>query len=103
MKRVVEASSLFEANELRARLEAQGIDAFVFGGETFSTPGVNPLAFPSVWVANDADAERAQSLVARYLAERAVMSRRAPWTCACGERHEGQFEVCWRCGAARGD
>jgi hypothetical protein len=26
----------------------------------------------------------------------------APWTCAgCGERLEGQFTACWRCGASR--
>ena len=24
------------------------------------------------------------------------------WSCACGERLEGQFSHCWRCGAERG-
>ncbi len=24
----------------------------------------------------------------------------APWTCVCGERHEGQFGECWSCGAS---
>ena len=27
-----------------------------------------------------------------------------PWVCVhCGEQVEGQFDVCWNCGAARGD
>ena len=103
MKRVAEASSVLEADEMRAFHVARGNDAIVYGAETFSTPGVNPLAFPSVWIGDDADIERAQSILQDFRRERAAAARGGAWTCVCGERHEAQFEVCWRCGAVRRD
>lgn len=103
MKRLAETSSVFEAEELHRFLESRGVESFVFGAETFSTPGINPLAFPSVWIAEDDELERAQALLRRFRADRNTIPPGPAWTCACGERHEGQFDVCWRCGAIRRD
>jgi hypothetical protein len=103
MKRLTETDDVRQAEEVQQLLQAQGIEAFVFGTETFSTPGVNPLAYPSVWIADEADFDRAQTLVRRYEEERRkARPIRGRWQCArCGERHEAQFHACWRCGTPR--
>lgn len=46
---------------------------------------------------------RAASLIEVAHARNLLLSAGGePWTCAaCGERLEGQFDSCWRCGAER--
>jgi rubrerythrin len=98
MKRIYEAADVVEAEAVAAALKARRIDAFVVGAHTYSTPGVNPLAFPAVWIADDEDEGPARlALAALRAAEKGE-----PWRCrSCGEAHEGQFASCWKCGAPR--
>ncbi len=98
MKRIYEAADVVEAESVAAALKSRGIDAFVVGAHTYDTPGVNPLAFPAVWIADDGD-EGAARLA---LAALRTTDKGAPWRCrVCGEAHEGQFAACWKCGAPR--
>lgn len=98
MKRIYEAADVIEAEAVVAALKSRGIEAFVVGAHTYDTPGVNPLAFPAVWIANDED-----EVAARWaLTGLRAATKDAPWRCrSCGETHEGQFAVCWKCGALR--
>lgn len=104
MLKVYEAERVTDAEQIRDLLERCGIAAFVFGEHTYNALGINPLAWPQVWVAEDEDYDRAKALVHEYeLAQRAASSPSASgqWRCnRCGELNEGTFAVCWHCGDA---
>ena len=109
MRKVYEAAQVFEAEEVRLLLEEHAITAFVFGEHTYSSPGVNPLAWPSVWIDEDEDFERAKALVGEYEAQKRQRDNELhngtadTWRCRrCGETNEGTFAVCWNCGTAGG-
>jgi hypothetical protein len=66
--------------------------------ETIPYPGA--LFYPEVWVIEDAEFARACEL-----RDAIIKSSPAPessWTCpSCGEKLEGQFGSCWKCGTNR--
>ena len=86
-------------------LQAEGIAAVVQGEHIFAVRGALPVSYPTVWVLDEADFGRARALVLEY--EQSVTPdgedlAAEPWTCPqCGERIEGQFGLCWQCGAER--
>lgn len=104
MLKVYEAEQVSDAEQVRDLLEARGIEARVFGEYTYGAPGVNPLAWPAVWVMEDEDFDAAKALIREYeeAARRAAArdpdaSRR--WRCRhCGEWNEETFAMCWKCG-----
>jgi len=105
MLKIYEAEQVTDAEQVRGMLEARGIDARTFGEYTYNAPGVNPLAWPEVWIMDDGDFDAARALVREYeeIARRAAAlppdaSRR--WRCRhCGECNEETFALCWKCGA----
>jgi hypothetical protein len=101
MLKVYEAELVIDAEEVRALLEARGIEAFVFGEHTYNSPGVNPLAWPAVWVQNDDDYDTAKALVNEFERNlRHPPPSGRPWRCRhCGETNEPTFALCWNCGA----
>lgn len=48
---------------------------------------------PEVWLLHDE-----QEAMARAVLKELQHAPQRNWTCACGERVEGGFESCWRCG-----
>src|SRR5690606_21970087 len=105
MKLIATLANEMEAMLLRADLEAAGIRSFVQGETLGAARGEIPLTqqtLPQVWVA-DEDAEPAAAVAGELCGrwrERAAEGE--PWTCPhCGARVDGQFEVCWQCGADR--
>jgi hypothetical protein len=86
-------------------LETQGIAAKVQGEHIFAVRGALPISYPTVWVLDEDDYDRARELVLAYEQNAAPGSEdlaAEPWTCPqCGERIEGQFGLCWQCGAER--
>ena len=61
--------------------------------------GELPVDVCSVWITDDAQFARADELLRAFLT--GSLARRfsgEAWTCACGEKLEGQFTACWRCG-----
>jgi len=53
-----------------------------------------------LWVLNDGDFSRARDLVASW--RHPVAATAATWTCStCGEKMEGQFSACWKCGGRK--
>ncbi len=106
MRRVYRARDPADAHLAAGALEQEGIDAEVRGEHLWSVRGEVPLTpetCPSVWVADDQDAARAEALLAALRREDpAGVGDGEPWTCAaCGEVGEPGFGACWRCGAAR--
>jgi hypothetical protein len=88
-----------DATLVRVALEREGIRTAVH-----STHAVRSRLSGAVYVVDAAQIEQARVVVARFVkgstpSEAAVS---ATWQCrSCGEAVEGQFEACWRCGAAR--
>jgi hypothetical protein len=85
-------------------LQAQGIAAKVQGEHIFAVRGALPVSYPTVWVLDEDNYDRARELVLAYEQDTAQVQDLAaePWSCPqCGERIEGQFGLCWQCGTER--
>lgn len=104
MRRVHTAQGFELLSHLKNILEAEGIPCFIKNQNAFISRWA-PLVmdmWPELWIANDADYERAKQIVADALSP--APSHGWPWTCPeCGERHEPQFTDCWNCGASQPD
>ena len=103
MKQVHVAKHAPEAHLIRGFLESNGIAAVVRGEFLTSGWGELPVDVCGVWIIDDAQYEQAHALLVSFLrGDLARQHRGEAWTCAgCGERLEGQFTQCWRCGAMR--
>jgi hypothetical protein len=102
MKRIYGARDSTEAEFVRSLLEAEEIQAVVQGSVLDAARGDIPFtqaSLPSVWV-NEVDLERATQIVDEFRrGGPAVTEPKASWTCPnCGEKLEGQFTTCWKCG-----
>lgn len=106
MKKVFVAQHPTEAHLIKGLLESRDIPALVRGESLFGTRGetpVTPDSLPSVWVADDGQAEEAMAILESHRASMSQSSEsEASWRCAsCGETVEFQFTACWNCGAER--
>ncbi len=100
MKRVYSSFNRVAAHHVKNLLEAEGIPAVVRNEFLGSAMGELPPAECQieVWVLSESDAERANTVVRGSFSSKNL----PPWICEkCGERSEGQFTQCWRCGADR--
>jgi hypothetical protein len=103
MKQVHIAKHAPEAHIVKGVLESSGIEAVVRGEFLTSGWGELPVDVCSVWIADEAQYDRAQTVLRSFLSgDLARELRSQHWRCAsCGEQLEGQFTSCWKCGAAR--
>jgi rubrerythrin len=84
-------------------LETNNIATFM--KNQFGTSGAGELPFveviPQLWVLNEADAERAKSLIGE-LDNPDSNKQPEAWTCPdCGIALEAAFTHCWKCSVAR--
>jgi hypothetical protein len=105
MHRLYQALDRIEAQFLRDFLDRHLIEAVVLGDYLSGAVGELPAdIYPSVWVVDDRDLDRARGLLRRFLADCDGRGRDGPWTCPqCGETVDGGFDLCWQCGRARED
>src|SRR5258707_5209575 len=97
MKLLYSSTDLRGIGLIRSSLEAAGI-AYEVHNETIPYPGA--IFYPEVWVVEDSEFARACEL--RDAVTKLTAEPRSSWTCpSCGERLEGQFGSCWKCGANR--
>jgi Putative prokaryotic signal transducing protein len=97
MKLLYTSNDVRTIGMLRSVLDEAGI-AYEVRNETMPYPGA--IFDPEVWVIEDGEFTRACGL--RDVATRLPPVSQAPWTCpSCGEKLEGQFGSCWKCGANR--
>lgn len=103
MKRVHVSSDPLMVGHLEAVLRERGIGCFVRNRYLAGGAGELPPndLWPELWVEDDEDEAIARRLLDEVLG---AASEPGPnWTCPrCGERIEGQFAACWRCGAEPG-
>ncbi|MGD9020642.1 MAG: DUF2007 domain-containing protein [Lysobacterales bacterium] len=102
MKKVFEDFDIALVGHYQSVLEANGIETFM--KNRFGTGGTGELPFvevvPQLWVLNDADEQRAKTLIDELKADKPPAGE--GWTCPeCGTEQEAAFTHCWKCSAAR--
>ena len=102
MKKLFVSQSLVEIEVLKELLEKVDILCTIKNQQGSSLAGEVPFVevFPELWIVTDDDLDRAKEV----LKERAkvVEAGKAAWVCSgCGERHDGNFTACWKCGQER--
>jgi len=104
MRQVFVATNLVEAHLVKDHLVSFGIKAVIHGEILVGAVGELPAdTYPTVWVVDNDDADRARSLVHGIVAEpSATQLFPDPWVCAeCAESNDAPFTECWRCGYHR--
>ena len=105
MIRVAQPADPLEAQHLLGVLEEHGIRAIVQGEALWAARGelpFGPESAPSLWVTDEADAERARQILAEHKSP--LIGTPGTWTCPnCQEEIEAQFTHCWSCGAEKSD
>ncbi len=104
MKRVYSSQNFAMVELNRIALEENGIRTLVRNqyASIASRAIPNQDACPELWIVNDADLARAQSIISQGNNSNAGSS--GPWRCrACGEESEGGLISCWNCGKERPD
>ena len=104
MQQLYQAKDRVEAQLLRDYLADSGVEAVVLGDYLNGAAGELPaMQFPVIWLVHDGDRYRAERLLKQFQHLNREASE-ADWRCAvCGELSEGQFAICWQCGAERPD
>jgi hypothetical protein len=102
MRPLYQARDRIEAQFLRDFLDRHLIATTVLGDYLAGAAGELPVnIFPTVWVIQDEDLPRAQALLKQFL-NNAPPCAGPDWVCPqCGERVEGDFELCWNCSHPR--
>lgn len=91
-----------QAGLFKELLAREGVACLLRNDQLSSALGEIPFleCFPELWVIDDEMWPRASMLLEGWLANEAEM--KPPWVCqGCGERLEGQFGACWKCGRER--
>jgi hypothetical protein len=102
MKRLFTSPDLIQASQLRDVLEREGIPCLIRNDILAGLAPEVPFteAFPEVWVQNDSDWGRAETIKNDW--RKVGQPLGSSWTCPdCGELLEAQFSSCWKCGAGR--
>jgi hypothetical protein len=84
---------------LKELLEGEGIACLIRNEELFAAMGEIPFVelYPELWVIDDEVYPRARVLLDGWLKTEELQAE--PWVCpGCGEKLEGQFGACWKCG-----
>ena len=103
MKKLYSASDTVMAGYLQSVLESEGIDCWIKNLSLSGGIGELPPneCWPEIWLRHDRDYNRALAIVSAFV--KPSGTSHSAWQCSCGEQLEGQFEVCWKCGASRPD
>lgn len=99
MKRAFTSADSAEVGLLKNVLQKAGIRCVEIN-EQLAQVIPSPPFQAELWVENDADYPAAIALLEEWQHPTRVPG--ADWTCSrCGERLEGQFSKCWKCGTRR--
>ena len=90
-----------DAGLVNSLLEREGIETVM---ANVKVPQMRS-AHRAVYVLNEAQLARAREIVEHYVAGQPLTDPKSyrSWRCrSCNELVEGQFDVCWKCGGAKG-
>lgn len=92
MKKIFMSSDITLVSLYKTMLEDNGIAAVI--KNYYLTSGIGDLpaneCVPELWVLDDEKIEEAKALL--------TTEKNNSWQCDCGEKIEGQFLECWKCG-----
>lgn len=99
MKRIYSEPAPLFIHQIKDLLEEKGITTVI--KNEFLAGGVGELppteVWPELWIVDKADKEPAKRIVDDFI--QSTKTRPQAWTCKnCGEKIEGQFNICWNCG-----
>ena len=103
MKPLISSLDSLEIHHLKNVLEVEGIRCFLKNELLARLAGEIPFTECALelHIRDESDRWRAERILEDW--RRAGPAAAAPWICdRCGERLEGQFTACWKCGAPRG-
>jgi len=97
MKEILRHRDFVKVGHVQSMLEAAGISTFM-RNETLSVSEVStPDFFPAVCVVDDADYERAMTIVSDHFADIGSVDSPDRIYPHCNEQSPGSFGVCWKC------
>ncbi len=102
MKRIYSEPNPIFIHQIKDLLEKKGIQAIVKNEMLSGGIGELPPTeiWPELWVVNNEDKSPAKRIVENFL--NSIKSEPEDWVCShCGEKIEGQFNICWNCGKER--
>lgn len=101
--KIYSAKNPTQAHILAGLLESHGIDVQVQGDGLFSLKGEVPMTTetdPYLWLNDPSQAQQAKHILDAYEAK--ADAPKISWQChQCEEEVEGEFEICWQCGAPK--
>jgi len=100
MKRLFSSTNPASLALVKSMLEGAGIE-YDMRNETMPYQGA--AFYPELWILHDDDFSKASEIRDAAISQPEMFSTEV-WTCpVCGEKIEGQFAACWKCGTARLD
>ncbi len=99
MKRIYSEPNPIFIYQVKELLEEKGIATLIKNEHLSGGVGELPPTeiWPELWVVNNDDREPAKRVVDGFIAS--IKANPESWVCpACGEKIEGQFNICWSCG-----
>lgn len=86
---------------LQSKLSVSGINCMIRNEEPPAAGEIPPmLAWPELWVLDDGQYATALQIIQEELTHHSESKKK--WLCPqCGEKLEGQFDVCWNCGYSK--
>ena len=98
MRKVFSSYELSEMVLVRDALVHRGFEVTTSNEHSGFTPIPEFRPQADLWIADDADYQRARRIVAETLATLDSKTQHTPWTCVhCGEENPHSFETCWNC------
>ncbi|CAH0540548.1 DUF2007 domain-containing protein [Vibrio marisflavi] len=93
-----------EAHIVCELLRSEHVACEVRGEGLFGLQGELPFGDDTdayIWLLNTYHEKKAVTIVQEYQSRLNRNENNADWYCSgCGEQNEGQFAICWSCGAA---
>ena len=101
MKKLYSSADRVTIYILKSALENQGIVCFIKNESPPLAGEIPPvIAWPELWSMDDDQYPKAKTIISEELAR--MSATKQAWICpSCKEALEGQFDLCWQCGAAR--
>ena len=102
MKPLIASLDSLEIHHLKNVLEVEGIRCFLKNELLARLAGEIPFTECALelHIRDESDRWRAERILDDWRRGRPVSAE--PWNCrSCGERLEGQFTTCWKCGTSR--
>ena len=100
MREVFTSQDFTEVGFYKSMLDEAGIVSFIRNENANSQGLAGSMFFPSLCVTRDEDYGEAIRILKSGQAKDTKPG--VDWTCpSCSEKNPGNFELCWKCGAAR--